>query len=48
MVAKNGTHNVKIYAEKRTKKRLAGGLVVAFASWFVNKLTTSQVNKLAN
>ena len=33
---------------KSVQKRLEGGLDGAFASWFVNKLTTSQVNKLAN
>jgi len=33
---------------KSGQKRIGGGLVVVFASWFVNKLTTSQVNKLAN
>ena len=33
---------------KNGQKRLADRLVVAFASWFVNKRTTSQVNKLAN
>ena len=27
---------------------LEGGLVKAFASWFVNKLTESRVDKLAN
>ncbi len=33
---------------KSGQKRLEGGLDGAFASWFVNKLTTSQGNKLAN
>ena len=27
---------------------LEGGLVIAFASWFVNKLTASRVDKLVN
>ncbi len=33
---------------KSGQKRLADRLVVAFASWFVNKLTESRVDKLAN
>ncbi len=33
---------------KSGQKEVGGWIVVAFASWFVNKRTTSQVNKLAN